>query len=468
MENTSENAPQTQNPYYHSDNVATPDDEPSKSNKNVLITLVVLLFILLAAGGSYLFFSYGNSQKTPNVNNPPLTQKLSPTTTLSNKENINAVTDDLSLSYFLTSSDKKFTVLKQVDFRTKKVKETRLENPGNDYVSYRFSPDEKYIVRISGKKLEIANLLDKNLTFTLVHTVPEVRDEGGKGPDYAGMGDAMWDGQSNLYFITSVGIDGVGAPPGGIYSDLYVANKDGSNLRLVNDHTKENQNYGFMKSFSYIDTNKKEIYLGGETHGGHIAPIQVINAENGGIVRKLGDLWSDYSNPVFNKDFSKAYFEKSLIYEEGYKPTHIYEYNMATKAKFFLYVVPNATQDDKSPQIEDNFGSLYLDRNNNQLYFQVADNKSVFFNLLDLETGQNKLLFTEVNGLFAENRGKDYCRRIGVSLTGGYLLFKCENDTDRDYVIHEVATGKRSVFYKDRKYVNENFSDPTLQLVSFR
>lgn len=377
-------------------------------------------------------------------------------------ENLKVIHGNFKLSYFYDYNDNQRLILKQIDFKTNKSRDTVLpyltinNSDENKRGRYLVSPNGKYILRITNKKLEIADLSNsQSLVFKTIHIVAEMKSPGpvpNSEADFANLKDAMWDENGQLYFISDVGADGF-TSPFGYYTDLYTANEDGSNKKLVNDHTKEDQKIGFMRSLIYVDLVKKEIYLGGETHGGHNAMIIVINAENGTFVREFKDGRSDFSNPVFNKDFSKAYYEKSLKHEDNYHPTQIYEYNMATNEKKLLYSLPYPT-DDNSSYIDDDYfsGKFYLNKSENKLYFQVRDGEKVYFYALDLASGgQPKLLFSD-NGS---------CVRAGVSINGEYILFVCEDKKAKnsEYLFYQVAGGKKLTFYKG--------GDINIQLINF-
>lgn len=443
------------------------------NQKGHFVLVVGVVIILLVIGGISYFLI--NNNKAPASQNNQTNQPSTNTTPVSTKipsepENIKAITGDARLSYLFDPHDNQKIILKQVDFKTNTTKETILpyftESNRDESKRGRYivSPNGKHILRLTRNKLEIAEL--PNPSFRVVHTVKSITDpkwqNSGQNFDFAHMDDAMWDSNGNLYFITGVGLDGVGAPAGGAYTDLYVANEDGSNPRLVNDHTKENQNYGFMKHFAHIDNAKKEIYFSGDSHGGHLSTMIVVDATNGTLKQSLKDIYTDIVNPVFNKDFSKAYYEQDFK-EEGYlSPVKIYEYDMGSKTKKIIYSVPNSTEDyTTSPQLE-NYpsGSLFLNPTQNKLYFQVREGKTTHFYVLDLATGgQPKLLFDD-NGS---------CSRIGVSDNGELMLLVCNdrNAKVNEYQFYQVSTGKKSSYYKESYTDNSTASDATIQSISF-
>lgn len=186
-------------------------------------------------------------------------------------------------------------------------------------------------------------------------------------------------------------------------------------------------------------------------------PYNILN-QRGSFVIIIGV--TDIVNPVFNKDFSKAYYEQDFK-EEGYNnPVKVSEYDMNSKTKRLLYSVPNATEDYTSPQIE-NYpsGALYLNQEQNKLYFQVQDKKATHFYVIDLITGgQPKLLFDDNNS----------CERKGVSSNGNFIFLVCRDTKAKtiEYQFYQVSSGKRSTFYKE-KY-GDDYEDATIQVVSFK
>lgn len=438
------------------------------NQKGHFVLVVGIVIVLLVIGGTSYFLI--NNKKAPasqnNQANQPSTNTTPVSTTIPNEpENIKAITGNARLSYLFDPHDSQKIILKQVDFKTNSTKgiilpyfteSNRDENKRGRHI---VSPNGKYILRLTRNKLEIAELPNPN--FRMVHTVKSITDpkwqNSGQNFDFAHMDDAMWDNDGKLYFITGVGLDGVGAPPGGAYTDLYVANEDGSNPRLVNDHTKENQNYGSMKHFAYIDTAKKEIYFSGDSHGGHYAHMIIVDATDGSLKQTLTELGRTIV--VFNTNFSKAYFKIDQE-EKGYDDvpqTKLYEYDMNSKSKKLLYAVTNVVQ-DYSNQIE---GSVDINQAQNKLFFQVRDSKAVHYYVLDLATsGQPKLLFDD-NGS---------CTRMGISDNGDFLLLVCNdrNAKVNEYQFYQVSTGKKSTFYKESYTDNSTVSDAAIQLISFK
>lgn len=437
-----------------------------------VLLIVGVIVILLIAGGLYFFGKVQNkaSNESANTKSPLLNTNQN----ANEPENLKAINEDVKLSYLYNPHDNQKIVLKQVDFKTSKSQDVSLpyytesnrdESKRGKYI---ISPNGKYVLRLTRNLLEIAEL--SNPVFKTVYKVQSITDSKwqkvgeniGQNFDFAHMDDTMWDNKGRLYFVTGVGLDGVGAPEGGAYTNLYMANEDGSNVKLINDYTKENQNYGFMKHFAYIDTSKNEIYFRGDSHGGHLATMIVVDANNGVLKQSLKDIYTDIVNPVFNKDFSIAYYEQD-VKEEGYNtPVKIYEYDMNTKTKKLIYSVPNATEDYNSPQIE-NYpsGALYLNQTQNKLYFQVREGKTTHFYTLDLATGgQPKLLFDD-NGS---------CERKGISENGDFIFLVCKDTKAKviEYQFHQVSSGKRSTFYKEKYEGDYPDSDATIQLVSFK
>lgn len=437
---------------------------------NFLIVIGIVVLILVIGGIAYTLTTNKKASESNQINQSSL--NATPTSGAvqipNEPENLKIINGDVKLSYLYNPRDNEKIILKQIDFKTNTGKEIVLpyltENNREESKRGRYimSPNGKYILRLTRNKLEIADLPNPN--FRTVHTVESITDpkwqNSGQNFDFAHMDDAMWDNKGNLYFITGVGLDGVGAPPGGAYTDLYIADENGSNVRLVNDHSKENQNYGFMKHFAYKDTSKNEIYFSGDSHGGHLATMIVVDATNGVLKQSLKDIYTDIVNPVFNKDFSKAYYEQDFK-EEGYNnPVKIYEYDMNTKTKKLVYLVPNATEDYTSPQIE-NYpsGALYLNREQNKLYFQIRDGKTTHFYVIDLTSGgQPKLFFDDNNS----------CAREGVSDNGDFIFLACRDTKAKviEYQFYQVSSAKRSTFYKE-KY-SDDYIDATIQLVGFK
>ncbi len=435
---------------------------------NLIIILGVVVLLLLAAGGiSYLLLANKNAPSLP------VSQNNKTTVNNTTGENINAITGDVKLSYLFNPHDNQKIILKQIDFKTNTSKEvvlpyfskySRDESKNGRYI---VSPNGKYVLRLTRNLLEIAEL--PNPTFRTVYKIESMTDPKlqklgetiGMNLDFAHVDDAMWDDKGKLYFVTGVGLDGVGGPEGGVYTNLYVANEDGSNVKLINDHTKENQNYGFMKHFSYIDTVKNDIYFSGDAHGGHLSTMIVVDANTGVLKQSLRDIYTDIVNPVFNKDFSKAYYEQDFK-EEGYlNPVKIYEYDMATKNKRVIYTVPNATEDYiNSPQLVNySFGALRLNQDLNKLYFQVREGGIVHYYVMDLISGKQTKLFSDDSG---------DCGGAGISSNEDYLLLDCRDLKAKlnENRIYQVSTGKKATYYNEQ-YTDE-FAEPSiLQIVSF-
>lgn len=448
------------------------------NEKGHFVIIVGVVVLLLVVGGIGYFYTLNKKTQTlqnNQVNQPSVSSTPTSTQIPSEPENLKAIIGDVKFSYFYNPHDNQKLILKQVDFKTNKSQDITLpyftvsNNDESKRGKYIVSPNGKYVLRLTRNLLEIAEL--SNPVFRTVHKVQSITDPKwqkvgeniGQNFDFAHMDDAMWDNKGKLYFVTGVGLDGVGAPEGGAYTNLYVTNEDGNNVKLINDHTKENQNYGFMKHFAYIDTSKNEIYFSGDSHGGHLSTMIVVDATTGVLKQSLKDTSTDIVNPVFNKDFSKAYYEQDFK-EQGYTtPVKIYEYDMNTKNKKLVYSVANATEDYTSPQIE-NYpsGALYLNQTQNKLYFQVRDGKTTHFYVIDLTTGgEPKLLFDDNNS----------CERKGISDNSDFILLVCKDTKTKvvEYQFHQVSSNKRSTFYKD-KYKEDYYSDEnaTIQPFSFR
>ncbi len=456
--------------------VVESQNPPRAKRKNRFLIIGCVLLVVIITVSLLILTRKGNVQKIPFVAKQ---LKNAPSISAPNeKENVNAIHADVKLTYLFNPRDNKRIILKQVDFKTNTITEIDLpyfweysadpKTRGN----YKVSPEGKYVLRTTDKKFEIAQLSSNSVSdFKTIHNVPEIKSKTNGGgytteTDFAHTRDAMWDSQGNLYFSSEVGASGVSTPflP---YTELYKASEDGSNKKLINDHTSPDGDIGFGRSFNTIDNAKHEIYFGGETESGHLTPLIVLNVDSGKIVSTLNDIATDISYPVFNKDFSKAYYLQDYD-EKGYlTPVKIFEYDMNLKTKKLIYVLPGATgKDGDIFSIDRSPISLYLDSSTNILYFEVLESKVDRFYSLNLDGKQSPKVLLEV---LTKHTG-GYCERIGVSSAIEYTLSTCwSSSTEEDvFQFTQIATGQKFEFFKAPHKGSEIAIDKKIKVVNFK
>jgi len=438
--------------------------------KNWVIGSAVLVFLIIFFVTAYVISRpqklISKSVTTTKHPNQEITQTASPLP--SKPENINAITADVTFDYFVTPFDEKTIVFKHADFKTNTLREfsfpqitsgSGLEESRSYYV---VSPNQKYVARVSRKKLEVASLTDTSPNYKVLHEVPTLKEKMGNSNveiDFLHMGDVYWGDNNTIYFLVSAGIDAVGVPEGGAYTDLYKVNPDGSNKTLLNDHTKEKQNYGFGRGIYALDTLKQEIYLSTALHAGHIGNVDRISLASGEVIKTLSGISSDAGEPVFNKDFSKAYYIKSLVHSDGYLPTHLYEYDMNSAQSTLLYTVEGYKSDDTTPSFGSSGTGLLINNEKNLLYFEENNKGKRNYYSFDISSKQKKLLFTydEKNNCWPEkvaNNAKD-------------LLLVCHQTDETSYEIFNTVENTRHAFFQLNTQQLSFHGYPRLDIVDF-